>query len=193
MTNSDIYVYLVRRVMPENEQVLRCTDLVGKVGRGKGDRKNAYRTPYGSSNLQIDVWQCKDKDQSVIFEKFIHDLLDMRGWLAYHSTGNRAEVMSFSFIGNTQINIIKEYMKNMAWIYNLMNYYHMNIDRQEYTNALSLVSHMKSRFSKNTINIDDVASIYGLGQTSTSNTLSTLYRMKMKIKRLGTNCIIVSA
>lgn len=116
------YVYLIHRNTISIP--ICCSDFIGKVGKGSNDRKNAYRTPYGTKNLQIDTWNCDTERQALDLEGIILNLLDARGWLSYHSSGKRSEVISFPLKGNNQSSMIKEYLLTMKYIHTLICKYH---------------------------------------------------------------------
>lgn len=136
-------MYLVYRIpfLP-----LRCTDLVGKVGKGKGKRKDVYRTPYGSDNLHTQVWDCKSEKEALELEGMILNLLDLLGWLRYHASQKRSEVISFPFKGKTQQQIVSEYTFRMKWILSLVSLYHKKISNQEEWSVLKdMVTSLKGK------------------------------------------------
>lgn len=156
------YVYLVHRQITGS--VLRCTDLIGKIGKGTGKRIDAYRTPYGSDNLIIDTWNCETEQAALTLEGAILDILEMRGWLRYHAPknnrkGKRAEVISFPFKGNDQSSLITEYKENMRWIYTLISHHHkLSIDNKcmsQWVDTLQLVRQLKDKISNNTVSLSD--------------------------------------
>lgn len=187
---SKYYVYFVRRLI-EGDRIC-CTDLVGKVGKGSGNRKDAYRTPYGSDNLLVDTWPCNDEQDALNLESTVHDVLDLLGWLRYHApTGksnhrNRAEVVSFPFKGQDQASMIKEYNRNMQWIHALINYYH-SIREQTVFNSPSGIKHVLSTVKgkmKNSIILRDYLPLFDLlSGSTTSKKMEQVFHSKIDIAR----------
>lgn len=188
---SNFYVYLVRRKL--EGLTIHCTDLVGKVGKGSGDRKNAYRTPYGSDNLIIDIWTCDDERDALVLESTIHDILDLLGWLRYHAPSgknkhrNRAEVVSFPFKGKDQESMIKEYTRNMQWIHDLIQHHH-----HIRTNPVQVLNLIKGKIKNGIMPIGDLPLFDSLPGNTTSQKMKVLFQTDITITRCNQKGIRLS-
>lgn len=180
------YVYLVHREIVGS--TIRCTDLIGKVGKGTKDRISAYRTPYGSDNLIIDKWDSSSEEEALTLEGLILDILDMRGWLRYHSSkrkkGKRAEVISFPFNSRDQDGMIKEYISNMKWVHDLINHYHIlstGVNTSQWKKTLYLNSLLKGKISNCTISTKDISLFDTYIESSTLKNIERFFVSKIKL------------
>lgn len=189
MQVSNAYVYLVHRVSASLP--IHCTDLIGKVGKGTGKRMDAYRTPYGSDNLTIDIWECSTEQDALDLEAIILDILDMRGWLRYHAPknnkkANRAEVVSFAFNGKTQSKMILEYTNNMNWIDSLISYYHGQQNSKNISPAWNstrdIVKTLKGKMANSTINRENLSLFSPLNQSSPLKNLELFFNGSVSLK-----------
>jgi len=182
MQSPNVYVYLVYRV--SISLPLHCTDLVGKVGKGTGKRIDVYRTPYGSDNLHIDVWECNSNRDALELESVILDILEMRGWLRYHAPknnrkGKRAEVISFPLHGKTQAKMCNEYSDNMNWIRTLINHYSAQQNAKNVSPAWNrtreVITNVKGKIADSLMQRENLSLFSLLGQSSPSKNLSLFF------------------
>lgn len=162
------YIYLVYRVSLTTP--IHCSDLIGKVGKGTGKRTNAYRTPYCTHNLNIDIWPCISEDEALEIEGIILNLIDMRGWLRCHTSGRRSEVLSFPLNGKTQDAMITEYTQNMKWLYKLIAHIHGLRHSPKWTiyshTSISVYELFKKKLLHPSEQMDkDIGLLYGKGMT----------------------------
>ena len=180
------YVYFVHREILTSP--IRCTDLIGKIGKGTKRRIDVYRTPYGSDNLIIDVWNCASEEDALTLEGFILDILEMRGWLRYHSSKNqrrkRAEVISFPFSSRDQDGMIKEYISNMRWIHDLINYYHIlstGTNNLQWKKTLHLNSLLKGKITNCSMHKKDLSLFDTYTESSTLKNIERFFTSKIKL------------
>ncbi len=144
-----IYVYLVRRLMSND---LRCSDLIGKVGKGTGHRIDDYNTPYGTQNLEKLKWGCPSDIVALQLEKVILDILEMRDWLLPHkASGKRAEVVAFKFKAKSSHGMMEEYRNNMQWIETLIQYYHARINTTSWPQIIAMITSAHSLIDHGTM------------------------------------------
>lgn len=189
MQVSNAYVYFVYRTnltLP-----ICCSDLIGKVGKGTGKRMDAYRTPYGSDNLAVDVWNCDTEQDALALEGLILDILDMRGWIRYHASKNnkkrnRAEVVSFPFLGKNQTMMIREYKDNMIWIHNLITHYHTEQNHRNvsssWNKSLQLTSQLKGKVINSMVQENDITIFDTLGYTSNVKNIERYFQGSVSLK-----------
>lgn len=186
MEKSNPYVYFVYRKI--TSPPLHCSDLIGKVGKGTGKRIDVYRTPYGTDDLIIDIWECNTDKDALQLEGIILDILDMRGWLRYHAEKNgqrkRSEVISFSFKGKNVKEMIKEYTYNMCWIKELIRCYHsLYISGDSlWSRSLSLASSLKGKISYGKINREDLSLFSSLGDMIVKKNMEFFFAGNIKMK-----------
>lgn len=168
------YVYLVRRILPVGP--LRCSDLICKVGMGTGDRMSAYRTPYGSDGLKVDTWTCLSREEALTLERLILDLLEMRGWLRYHASGRRSEVVSF-VLGKDPMN---EYRQQTEYLYRLITFYANEDNRNR---LLPFINKIYPHMRSSQIPLSKLNLFTGISGTCTSQAISHLFQAKCKCKR----------
>lgn len=187
---QEVYVYLVHRDIKCTP--IRCTDLVCKVGMGSGERKNKYRTPYGDENLLVHTWPCQSRENALEIEGHVLDLLELRGWLRYHKSGKRAEVVSFPFSASSQVKMISEYTKNIKWIHSLISSVHSSQNLSERIEKCSLLLRRYTRSTNSiTMHVNEVPKLNITNTSCTSRSISYLFNSKCKIKRKGDSVLIL--
>lgn len=170
-----------------NINCLRCTDLVGKVGKGTNDRINDYNTPYGTQNLEKLTWECPSSVVALQLEKLVLDILEMRGWLLPHqASGKRAEVVAFRFKSKTLSHMIQEYRSNMQWIESLITFYHSKIYNASWSSIMDTVSRSHQIISHGSMDVAHREQLHTilhtLGGSTLDSNLYTLFQRSMTFK-----------
>lgn len=182
-SNKVYFVYFVYRNISGNE--LHCTDLIGKVGKGSGDRTSAYRTPFGTDDLQIDIWNCESEKQALQLEDIILDLLYLLGWLRIHSSGKRSEVLNFPLHGKNPQKIIANYKSRISYVKSLIENYHRYIlnNSEKILFAEKVLTSLRKTYKNGIFQLKDLNVFLDTRIQDYHYGLESLYERKIYIKK----------
>jgi len=188
-SNKVYFVYFVYRNISGKE--LHCTDLIGKIGKGSGDRTSVYRTPFGTDDLKIDIWNCESEKQALQLENIILDLLYILGWLRIHSSGKRSEVLNFPLYGKNTQKIIANYKSRISYIKSLIENYHQYIlnNSEKISFAERVLTSLRKKYKNGIFQLKDLDVFTDMKIQDYHYGLEYLYERDIYIKNIDPESI----